>query len=66
MKAEVFNVFNHPNFGNPVGDLRSSLFGEAIQMLGESLGTGGVNGGLSPIYQIGGPRSVQLALKLHF
>jgi len=31
-------------------------------MLGASLG----NGGLNPLYQIGGPRSAQLALKLVF
>jgi len=36
-------------------------------MLGAlSLGSGGQNGGLNPLYQIGGPRSVQLALKLQF
>ncbi len=35
-------------------------------MLGRSLGSGGVNGGLSPLYQIGGPRSLQLAVKLQF
>ena len=26
----------------------------------------GANGGLNPLYQIGGPRSIQLALKLQF
>jgi hypothetical protein len=66
LRAEVFNVFNHPNFANPVGDLDSGLFGQAIQMLGAGLGSGGVNGGLSPVYQVGGPRSLQLALKLSF
>src|ERR1700733_745053 len=35
-------------------------------MLGASLGIGGQNGGLNPPYQIGGARSVQLALKLRF
>jgi len=30
------------------------------------LGGGGQSGGLNPLYQIGGPRSVQLALKLQF
>jgi len=35
-------------------------------MLGASLGSGGQNGGLSPLYQIGGPRSVQVSLKLVF
>jgi hypothetical protein len=30
-------------------------------MLGASPGSDGQNGGLNPLYQIGGPRSVQLA-----
>jgi hypothetical protein len=34
-------------------------------MLNNYLGSGGQSGGLNP-YQIGGPRSVQLALKLQF
>ena len=66
LKVELFNLLNHPNFGNPVNILDSNLFGQSTQMLGRSLGSGGVNGGLSPIYQIGGPRSTQLALKLQF
>jgi hypothetical protein len=66
VRAEFFNLFNHPNFGDPVGDLNSRLFGQSVQTLARSLGTGGVNGGLSPLYQIGGPRSVQLALRFSF
>jgi len=65
-RADVFNLFNHPNFGSPVNYLTSPLFGQSTQMLGASLGTGGQNGGLNPLYQIGGPRSAQLALKLIF
>ncbi|HEX7316606.1 MAG TPA: carboxypeptidase regulatory-like domain-containing protein [Pyrinomonadaceae bacterium] len=66
VRAEFFNAFNHPNFGDPVGDLNSRLFGQSVQTLARSLGSGGVNGGLSPLYQVGGPRSVQLALRLSF
>jgi hypothetical protein len=66
LKVEFFNLFNHPNFGNPVNVLSSNLFGQSTQMFGRSLGSGGINGGLSPLYQIGGPRSTQLALKLQF
>ena len=29
-------------------------------------GSGGANGGFNPLYQIGGPHSIQLALKLQF
>jgi hypothetical protein len=65
-KVEVFNLLNHPNFGNPNNILLSNSFGHSTQMFGRSLGNGGINGGLSPLYQIGGPRSIQLALKLHF
>jgi Carboxypeptidase regulatory-like domain/TonB dependent receptor-like, beta-barrel len=65
-RADFFNLFNHPNFGSPINYLSSPQFGQATQMLGTSLGSGGQNGGLNPLYQIGGPRSIQLALKLIF
>jgi len=65
-RAEFFNIFNHPNFGNPNNSLTSPLFGYSTQMLASSLGSGGANGGFNPLYQIGGPRSIQLALKLSF
>jgi len=65
-RADFFNIFNHPNFGSPVNYLSSPQFGQSTQMLGASLGSGGQNGGLNPLYQVGGPRSVQLALKLLF
>jgi hypothetical protein len=35
-------------------------------MLASFLGSGGTNGGFNPLYQIGGPRSIELALKLQF
>ena len=65
-RGEFFNIFNHPNFGPPIGDLTSSQFGYSTATLASSLGSGGPNGGLNPLYQIGGPRSIQLALKLVF
>ena len=65
-RAEFFNIFNHPNFGNPINTLTSPLFGRSTQILANSLGSGGANGGLNPLYQVGGPRSVQFALKLEF
>ncbi|HEX7957407.1 MAG TPA: TonB-dependent receptor, partial [Pyrinomonadaceae bacterium] len=59
-RAEAFNVFNHPNFGIPVANMADPLFGQSTQMLGRNLG------GLSPLYQIGGPRSLQFAVKAGF
>ena len=63
-RAEFFNLFNHPNFGPPTNDLTSPLFGYSTQTLAPSLGSGCPNGGLSLLYEIGGPRSIQLAMKL--
>jgi len=65
-RSEFFNIFNHPNFGSPNNSLTSPLFGQSTQMLASFLGSGGANGGFNPLYQIGGPRSIQLALKLQF
>jgi hypothetical protein len=71
-RAEFFNIFNHPNFGDPgaggsnTNNLNNPLFGQSILMLGASLGSGGSNGGFNPLYQVGGPRSIQFGLKLKF
>jgi len=66
-RAEMFNVLNHPNFGPPVADLDNPQFGQSIQILSQSLSGGNLgSGGFNPLYQIGGPRSIQLALKLMF
>jgi hypothetical protein len=59
-RADAFNLFNQANFSNPTGILTSGNFGQATQTLASGLG------GLSPLFQIGGPRSIQLALKLQF
>jgi hypothetical protein len=70
-RAELFNVLNHPNFAPPNGFFGESGFGLSTQTLAQGL-NGGLNGSnlgggaLNPLYQFGGPRSVQLALKLTF
>jgi hypothetical protein len=65
-RGEFFNLFNHPNFGPPDNNITDALFGYSTETLASSLGSGGANGGLNPLYQIGGPRSIQLAVKLQF
>lgn len=78
-KAELFNAFNHPNFGDPrFEDMSLGLasggqffpnaaFGRSTAMLGRSLASGGTGtGGLNPLYQVGGPRSIQLSLRAQF
>ena len=67
-RSDFFNILNHPNFDSPVNHFSApstTPFGYATQMLNNYL-SGGLNGGLNPLYQIGGPRSIQLALKLQF
>jgi len=59
-RAEAFNVFNHPNFGAINPYFFENTFGQATSTLAQSLGV------LSPLYQTGGARSMQFALKLMF
>jgi hypothetical protein len=66
-RAEMFNVLNHPNFGPPFGSFGAGGFGLATQMLNQSLSSSSQgSGGFNPLYQIGGPRSIQVAMKLSF
>jgi len=59
-RAEAFNVFNHPNFGIINSNFGQTTFGQATSTLASSLGI------LNPLYQQGGPRSMQFALKIVF
>ena len=59
-RAEAFNVFNHPNFGEIDSQFGDALFGQAIRTLGSTPGA------LSSLYRTGGARSMQFALKFLF
>jgi len=66
LRLEAFNLFNQANLSDPVRFLTNPLFGESASMLNLMLGSGTAASGLSPMLQIGGPRSLQLSLGLHF
>jgi hypothetical protein len=59
-RADAFNIFNTANFANPTGVMTSANFGRSTQILSSGLG------GQNPLFQTGGPRSIQLGLKLQF
>jgi carboxypeptidase family protein len=67
LRLDAFNVFNHPNFGSPQNNMTIAGFGEPTSTLAQSLGTGsGFGGGFNPLYAIGGPRSMQVSVKVQF
>ena len=67
VQADAFNVFNHANFEDPLGnDLvvgRNTLaFGQSTAMSGRSLS----GGGFPSFFSFGGPRTLRLSVKLLF
>lgn len=60
LRAETFNVLNHPNFGYIDPSLSDNLFGQSTKMLNQSFGPTG------SLYQQGGPRSIQFSFKAIF
>ena len=73
-RVEYFNVFNHPMFAPPPANFNNRAYGSNFGKITETLNDylsgvvfGNYSGGaLSPLYQIGGPRSGQLTLRLQF
>jgi outer membrane receptor protein involved in Fe transport len=79
LRAEYFNVFNHPMFGSPgsqcnPNSLWGSPGGQAFSSFGKicpgtsttNLDAGQLFGGQIALYAVGGPRSAQFTAKLHF
>jgi hypothetical protein len=64
-RADLFNLFNHPNFANPDAGLADGTFGQSISMANGVLG-GSSQFSQNSVFQTGGPRTVQFSLKLQF
>jgi Carboxypeptidase regulatory-like domain/TonB dependent receptor/TonB-dependent Receptor Plug Domain len=79
LRAEYFNVFNHPMFGIPGSQCNPATLwgthsGPAFSTFGKVCpgtattnvdGGGGANGQVA-LYAVGGPRSAQFTVKVHF
>jgi len=63
-RVEAYNSLNHSNPADPFRFLNSPLFGTPVSMLNLMLGSGAARSGLAPIFQTGGPRSLQLNIRL--
>jgi len=79
IRAEYFNIFNHPMFGAPgspwaplifwgSGPQANPGFGQVSSgyTTNVAFGQGGADGGQNPLYSVGGQRSGQLTLKITF
>jgi hypothetical protein len=70
-RAEAFNLFNHPSFGSVnnnwfSGPVIPGCFGCGFGEAGSTLNQYGQSSNLNSLYASGGPRSLQIALKLIF
>ncbi len=66
-QADMFNVFNHPNFGAEAANVSLATFGRSTAMANSALSPNSASGaGFNPIFSTGGPRNYQFALKLFF
>jgi hypothetical protein len=62
-RADFFNLFNHTNFSNPVTNASSGNFGKITATVGSAVATAvGTTAGLVG----GGPRIIQLSMRLSF
>ncbi|HEX8186761.1 MAG TPA: hypothetical protein VF586_00290, partial [Pyrinomonadaceae bacterium] len=79
VRAEAFNLLNHPNFDDPAAALSllgappgssttlrlDPYFGRSLSARGGGEWVGQA-GGFGPLYTAGGARTVQVSLKLTF
>ncbi|MEZ5356484.1 MAG: TonB-dependent receptor [Bryobacteraceae bacterium] len=71
VRIEAFNVTNTPNFSPPFNFGLTAppyppVIGWPQTTLDRDLGTGGPSRGLTPAFQVGGMRSIQLSVRLQF
>jgi hypothetical protein len=64
-RVDAFNVLNVVNPAAPEARLTFANFGRPEQTRADALGTGSLTrGGLTPVHQLGGPRSIQFGVRV--
>jgi hypothetical protein len=66
IRIEAYNALNQASFADPVRALNSLYFGRSAGTLAQMLGRGSPHAGLTPAFQIGGPRTLQVQFRLRF
>ena len=75
LRVDAFNVFNHPNFLYPTNRTGNNIrgvvsipqnFGIITRSAARGYGGGSNTGGFNPLFQNGGPRSLQFSARISF
>jgi hypothetical protein len=66
LRAEAYNIFNHPQFSDPARFASNPAFGQSQSPLNLSFGNGSPGSGESPALVTGAPRSLQFSLRVSF
>ena len=66
LRAEAYNIFNHPEFSDPARFASNPAFGQSQSPLNLSFGGGSPGSGESPALVTGAPRSLQFSLRVSF
>jgi len=66
LRVDAYNAFNHPQFADPVRYASNPMFGQSQSALNLMFGSGSPGSGQSPAFLMGGPRSLQVAVRLSF
>jgi hypothetical protein len=65
-RLDAYNVFNHPQFADPVPFASNPMFGQSQSALNLMLGGGSPGSGQSPAFLMGAPRSLQASVRFGF
>jgi hypothetical protein len=66
VRLQAYNLSNTTIFGDPIRVLSSPLFGRSSSLGNLMLGTGRPSSGLTPAFQTGGPRTLEVSLGWKF
>jgi len=74
LRLEVYNVFNRPNFSNPQTKILyqndekviTKGFGVPTKTMARGYASAEPTGGVSPIFQLGGARTMQFSVRIKF